>query len=696
MFYNKICQILVASCILLGCFLASSLAAPVRTDLSQIDLLSERSSIEAGSSFYIAVELIPDQGWHAYWENPGDAGLKLEVKWQAPDGFNIGPLQFPTPELIPYQEIVSYGYNASVTVIAKVDVPQGFTASDVTINGDAFWLTCSDTLCVPQEAKVSINLAVGENIINQPVALLIEGVKKNMPVSVNWPSQFHRTADNITIVSDVSEKYQVIESAYLFPRNEGVIENTYIQELSFVDGQIIGRFKNAYDYQDIDNFEYVLVINSEGQKDAYLIKAQQSLVAIAPALIEEEMDIVSPVSTISLVSALFFAFIGGLILNLMPCVFPILSLKALSVVELSKKSPSEVRLSGLLYTSGVLLCFGLVGIGVTSLSLGWGFQMQMPLVNFILGLLMVVIALNLFGLFELGSSIVNLGQGLISGQGYSLVKSRRATFFTGFLAVIVATPCTAPFMAGALGFALAEGGFVGLLIFLMLGLGLAFPYLLICYIPGFQRILPRPGLWMENMRKVLGFPMLATAIWLFWILGKQLGIDAMAISILAGLLLSFALWGLSKNSISWKVVSIISVLAVVYCGFYLSSLSGNDRVYKNDMETGATEFSSDKMQALLDENQAVFVYFTAEWCVTCKLNEKIALSTPEVNDAFKDRDITVMVGDWTNQNPDITKTLRRYGRIGVPLYLYFKKGTKIDNPKILPQILTPNIVIEAL
>jgi thiol:disulfide interchange protein/DsbC/DsbD-like thiol-disulfide interchange protein len=665
-------------------------AQVVITDLSKIELLSDHSSIKAGDSFNIVIELEPNEGWHAYWVNPGDAGLKLEVAWDLPEGVEVGELQFSTPHLIPFEEIVSYGYDGKVTVTAEVKTPDNFESSQLTLAGDAFWLTCSDVLCVPQEAQISHTVLIGENVIDDRGEMLLKAAQEDTPDEANWPSQFHTDGENFTIISKIPDQYPVIESAYLFPRTIGMMENQYYQDLSFIDGNIVGRFKNAYGYSDEDQFEFVLSFKTgDGQDKAFSIVAQKSLIPVAEVRVQEST---SPLTDLGIVTALGFAFLGGLILNLMPCVFPILSLKAMSVVELSGKDPKEVRLSGLLYTAGVLICFGLIGAVVSSLSIGWGFHMQMPVINFTLGLLMVAIGLNLLGVFEFGSSLMGLGQGLVS-EG-SVSKKRRSTFFTGFLAVVVATPCTAPFMAGALGFAFVKGGVIGMSVFLMLGFGLAFPYLLLCFVPVFRNILPRPGAWMETMRTILGFPMFATALWLFWILGNQAGVDALAIGVAASLLLGFALWGMSKTNITWKVVSVICVIGVIYSGFYLSNMKQSTAL--KDESSNAIAFSSDALQNLLIQDQAVFVYFTADWCVTCKLNERVALSQSEVQEAFVENNVTLMVGDWTNQNPDITKTLQSYGRIGVPLYLYFPEGRRLNNPDILPQILTPTTVIEAL
>ncbi len=696
MICRKIWQMLFAANLFVLAALCPSAADVVRTDLSEIEMRTDYRSVSAGDEFHIIIELTPDQGWHAYWENPGDAGLKLEMDWDVPEGVEIGPLQFTTPHLIPFEEIVSYGYDGKVTILADARVAEDVDVSQLQISGNAFWLICSDALCVPQDAKIGFSLPVGESAIEPDLMALVEAAKADMPLTADWVSQFHTDGQSFTVKAEVPAEYPVIESAYLFPHTEGMMENVYHQDLSFVDGNIIGRFQNAYGYVDNQEFSFLLKFKTgDGAEKAYLLTAIKS---DEPVAAPREMAAVQPKvsSELGLAMALSFAFIGGLILNLMPCVFPILSLKAMSVVELSSKHPREARLSGLIYTAGVVVSFGLIGVVVNALSLGWGFHMQMPIVNFILGLLMVLIGLNLLGVFEFGSAFSGWGQGLVQNEG-GKSANRRSTFFTGVLAVVVATPCTAPFMATALGYAFINGGLGGFFVFLSLGLGLAFPYLLLCYAPVLRRALPRPGSWMETMRNILGFPMLATALWLFWILGNQIGVNAMTVAVAASLLLAISLWANSKNKMAWKILSGACLLAVLYFGYVVSNMEiEKTSVAADDGGLNAVPFSSVQLQELIDNRQAVFVYFTADWCVTCKLNERVALSQPEVHKAFSDNGITVMVGDWTNQNPDITKTLQSYGRIGVPLYLYFPAGSDMSNPEVLPQILTSDIVIAVL
>ena len=415
--------------------------------------------------------------------------------------------------------------------------------------------------------------------------------------------------------------------------------------------------------------------------------------------------------TMAVGSALMFAFIGGLILNLMPCVFPVLSIKALSLVEMPRQDRHLARQSGALYTAGILVAFAAVGGALLALraaghAAGWGFQLQNPAFNLVLGLLMLAIGLNLLGVFEIGTRIAGAGQSLTAGG------ERKAAFFTGLLAVLVATPCTAPFMAGALGYALVQPGTVALAIFLSLGLGLAAPYLLISLVPGLGRVLPGPGPWMSGFRSLLAFPMFATGIWLFWIVGKQAGVNAMAVALAAALCFGFALWtyGRAAGAVRpwrWRATAVMALLAAAAVGAAVErpepgTAPATAQATASDADAGTLgllrleRFSPERMAGYIDANQPLFVYFTADWCVNCKVNERVALSTDEVGNAFAEKGIKVLVGDWTNEDPLITEWLQYYGRAGVPLYLYFPSGTSTDGAAILPQVLLPEIVIRAI
>ena len=410
-------------------------------------------------------------------------------------------------------------------------------------------------------------------------------------------------------------------------------------------------------------------------------------------------------------SALLFAFVGGLILNLMPCVFPVLSIKALSLVAMPREDRRLARQSGVLYTVGILVAFtaiggALLGIRAAGHAAGWGFQLQNPAFNLVLGLLMLAIGLNLLGVFEVGARVAGTGQALTAGG------ERKAAFFTGLLAVVVATPCTAPFMAGALGYALMQPAAVALAIFLSLGLGLAAPYLLISLVPAFGRVLPRPGPWMSGFRSVLAFPMFATGLWLFWIIGKQAGVNAMAVAFAAALCFGFALWTYGRamgagRPWPWRTAAATALVATVLVGATVEgpepeAVPATASAADSDSHAGTLgllqleRFSPERMVGYIDSQQPLFVYFTADWCINCKVNERVALSTDEVGEAFAEKNIKVLVGDWTNEDPVITEWLQRYGRAGVPLYLYFPAGASLEDAAILPQVLLPETVIQSI
>lgn len=448
---------------------------------------------------------------------------------------------------------------------------------------------------------------------------------------------------------------------------------------------------------------------SSSRKSAGVIAALGAIYGLAPA---GALAATTPApGEMATGGALLFAFIGGLILNLMPCVFPVLSIKALSLVEMQREDRRLVRQSGLIYTAGILVAFAAVGGALLGLraagnAAGWGFQLQNPAFNLVLGLLMLAIGLNLLGVFEVGARVAGAGQALTAGG------ERKAAFFTGLLAVVVATPCTAPFMAGALGYALMQPGVVALAIFLSLGFGLAAPYLLISLVPAFGRILPKPGPWMAGFRNVLAFPMFATGIWLFWIIGKQAGVNAMAVALAAALCFGFALWTWGRSTGArrpwpWRAAASAALVVTLAAGAAVErpeqqAAPAAASVADADSRAGTLgllqleRFSPERMSGYLDSQQPLFVYFTADWCVNCKVNERVALSTDDVGEAFASKNIKVLVGDWTNEDPVITEWLQRYGRAGVPLYLYFPRGASLDDAAILPQVLLPDIVIQAI
>jgi thiol:disulfide interchange protein DsbD len=464
----------------------------------------------------------------------------------------------------------------------------------------------------------------------------------------------------------------------------------------FADGTLYFELEAMDGVEDIQNFDFIIRLKrADGTDESFDIKAVKNATALASKFsVSDHLDFSANLESLSLWMAQLFAFLGGIILNLMPCVFPILSLKALGLIEMAKKSPAQARMSGNIYTLGVLTCFA--GIAAIMLGLryagevaGWGFHMQIPLVNLTLGLVMVAVALNLLGVFEIGSHLGGAGQALTKGGSY------KESFFTGFLAVIVATPCSAPLMAPALGYGSFAPAINSFLVFIFLGFGLAFPYLLLSYHSGFRKIMPRPGNWMISMRKILSFPMFLTALWLFWILGKQSSVDGMALAVLAAVMMSFAIFSGVRKGVFWKITAVISYIALGYFTYSIYALRSNDAavVTGNDILV-SEDFTTEKMVKYVEEERPLFIYFTADWCVTCKVNEAGVLGTEKVAKLLKKHQVTVLKGDMTNDNPEVVKILRKFGRIGVPLYVFYPKGAKLSDPIILPQILSYSVMAE--
>ena len=680
---------------------------PVRTNYSRAELVAEQASIPVdGGIVTLGLHIAPDPTWHAYWINPGDAGLAVTMRWSLPEGFSASALQFPAPHVIPFGELVTYGFDEPILLLSEIAVPAGQAGDTVDLQGEARWVVCDDELCVPEKASLSLTLAFGDGGLDARHAESFAAARAQLPEVVVWPAQFERVGESVRVAVKTPDSVAEMRDPYLFVESRYIVKYAQ-QSAAFAPGGIVVSMDAGRKVDAATEFSTVLrFTDSAGDERAVRVEVQAATdtaplaaggaMASLPAL---------PLGDMSLPVALLFAFLGGVILNLMPCVFPILSMKALSLVRMGHTGRQEAQQSGLLYTAGILFAFALAGGVLVVLreagqAVGWGIQMQFPFVNLGLALLMLAIALNLLGVFEFGVRAAGIGQALTAGS------ERRAAFFTGLLAVVVATPCTAPFMAGALGYALVQPVPVALGIFLALGIGLAFPYLLISFVPSLGRIMPRPGPWMATFRSILAFPMLATAVWLFWILGKQLGASSMAVGLLAAVFFAFSLWAYgrvfgSAQPWPWRGVAAAALVVTLFTGASVEDYRIDPAALADGQsgtlgELTVEQFTPERVADYVESGQPVFVYFTADWCVNCKLNERMALASEKVGTAFSERGIKVIEGDWTNQDPAITEWLRRYGRVGVPLYLYFPKGSSVAEAAVLPQILLPDIVIAAI
>ncbi len=663
---------------------------------AQVRLIPEQAIIAPGQTVTFALHMAPDPGWHTYWSNPGDAGIVTSIDWTLPEGFTVGDLRFPTPEKVPQGPLMNYGYGDPVSLLVDLTVPDsGVVGADIAIAAHVNWLVCDDKICVPEDQGFSLSLPVGEAaMVNSQYSALFAAARAALPQASPWPAQFSWSAeDGFALKLDFGTDGLDLSDVWFFPDQDGLIAYAAEQDWTLKDNGLLLAVA-AGGAAPGGEISGVLKLRA---KDAGEAQGYQFTATRAAEPLGRGGGAAIGVQPMSLGLALAFALLGGLILNLMPCVFPVLSLKALALAKMSGQE-RQARASGLFYTFGVLASFALIAtilLAVRGLGaqVGWGFQLQSPLVVAALAYLMMLIGMNLLGVYQVGGGMMAWGDRLIRGEG------RAASFLTGVLAAVVATPCTAPFMAAALGFALVQPAAVAMTVFLGLGLGLALPYLLLAYWPRLRQFLPRPGAWMERFKQFMAFPMFATALWLLWVIGQQGG-TAAVMMVLAGLLaIGFALWAWQAGETAAKgrarhLWRLCATAAIALALFGAIQANFNARLASTQPAVlAADRFTPQRLAQLRAAQQPVFVYFTAAWCITCKVNERLALETEQVKRAFKVQGVQVLKADWTNRDADIARTLRQYGRSGIPLYLYFAPGADAE---ILPQILTPGLIIEAV
>lgn len=699
---------------LLSVFLVSFAGGIVQAQTPEnrvkIRVLPAQTTIEPGQDMWIAVEQSIREGWHTYWQNPGDSGAAPNINWTLPDGFEISDIHWPVPHKIPYPPLLNYGYEDNVILLQKLKAPEVLPEEPLTLTADIDLLVCKEE-CIPEFHTVE-QVLNDASIPPEENTAYIETALQSLPQEADWDARFEIAAD--TLFLTLPRPSIDFESVELFPVEWGVVENAAPAESRVEDDNIvIEQPAGDRDLAALDRLPFVAVFtDSAGMRQGYAFSAVRpdSQPASLPLPATERPD-ETGLQDVTILQALFLAFLGGLILNLMPCVFPVLSIKALSLVRQSQKDRVLVRLSGAAYTLGVLLSFLLIaGLLIifkeAGAQIGWGFQLQNPVVITLLAYLLFLIGLNLSGYFEFGGRFMNLGGRLTQKEGLS------GSFFTGVLATIVATPCTAPFMGVAIGFALTQTPLATLSIFLALGFGLAFPYLILSLVPALQRILPKPGTWMDTFKQFLAFPMFASAVWLVWVLSQQTSSAGVLGSLSGMLAIAFAIWLWQKagTGIRKIVMRVLALLSVLYALFAVSAASvpstlvpGKivpvDGTEKPGSEAGpfGEVWTPVKLETLLAESDnPVFVEMTAAWCITCKVNHATSLNIDSTKSLFSDNNVHYLIGDWTNQDAEITQYLERYGRSGVPLYVYYgpRDPDYGERPEavVLPQILTPGIV----
>ncbi len=691
----------------------AAFAKPVDTGHLEAELVVQEQGAVAGGTVYVALRQTIDKGWHTYWRNPGDSGEATRITWTLPAGWQAGAFVWPTPSRLPIGPLLNYGYTGEVLLPLPLQVPASARpGSTARLEAHAQFLVCELT-CVPEEARLTIDVPVvaaaarPDPVWGERIASALAAAPKPAGLAAVYRVEGETLKLAVTggplTGADLSR-------AYFFPFSPTLIDHAKPQAIERGAQGVTLTLPGGYAFGASEIPATVTGVLSLGDS-AWEVSATAGAIpasaggqgALPPAPVEAH-DPAAPVATggtLGLPLALAFAFLGGLILNLMPCVFPVLSMKAAALAGHAHEAKAA-RAQGVAYLLGVVATFltlaaVLIALKAAGQAIGWGFQLQSPVMVAGLAVVMLLVALNLSGVYEAGTSLQGAGSGLASRGG--LIGS----FLTGVLAVVVAAPCTAPFMASAMGYALTQSPSVSLPVFAALGLGLAAPFVALSFAPALLQRMPRPGPWMETLRRVLAFPMYAAVAWLVWVLAQQAGPASLAWMLAAGVLVAFAawLWGLAQNSDRPALPRGLAALAAVGVLGLLALLaletprdSAPAGAASATAEVPYEAWSPERLAALRAEGRPVFVNFTAAWCVTCQVNERTSLSTKAVAEALKRNNAVYLKADWTSRDGAIAAALAEHGRVGVPLYLVY--GADSSPPVVLPQLLSEGLVAEAL
>jgi len=656
-------------------------------------LVAESASVAPGGTVTVAFEQVIRPKWHTYWLNPGDVGQPTTLNWSLPGGWKAGALKWPYPMRLPVGPFMDYGYEGKVWILTTLTAPtDAATGSTITLSAKASWLVCKE-ICIPEDAALVLPIKIGAPAQSAPAVAAFTAARARLPVPSPWAMRY---ALGPALELYVAAKALVAAhpvGAQFFPFATGVVIAPAAQTMGFANNGLVLRMTPGKSFAKKGGaLEGVLVLSSsDGSVSALQVKALPG--PVPPATFDDGEK-----SDVGLLLALAFAFVGGLILNLMPCVLPVLAMKAFALSSQAGRDRAEAVRESLAYGVGAILSF--VGFGALLIALraggqtiGWGFQLQEPIVVGAFALLMFGVGLNLSGVFELAA--------FGGGDGLTRRGGEAGSFFTGILAVAVAAPCTAPFMASALGYGLTQPAAIALAIFFVLGLGFAAPFVLVGISPAVMRALPKPGPWMLYLKQVLAFAMYGTAAWLVWVLAQQAGANAVACALAALVAAGFAawVWGTSRNASPrgrgiGALVTLLAMVVAFACLALLKAVPATTGSSVNVTGLASEPYSAARLAALRAANRAVFVNATAAWCITCLVNDEAALSGARVRQAFAQHHVAYVVADWTRRNPEITALLAEHGRPGVPLYLYYAPGAV--EPKILPQILSERAVLDAL
>jgi thiol:disulfide interchange protein/DsbC/DsbD-like thiol-disulfide interchange protein len=714
---------------LLGLMLLSPAVYPLSGNFSATDnvkarLISETDSIAPGQSIWVALEFDIREGWHTYWRNPGDSGQATKLVWTLPAGLTAGDIVWTTPHRFEIAPLVNYGYAKHAMHLVKITAAPDLKSdshSPLLLAAKASWLVCSD-VCIPESADLKLQMPVSAvpGALDPTLAPLFAAARADLPGAA--PAATEAMVDNGQLVLTLGKEWGAtlsrVESLAFYPFDDGAIEYAAPQTLTRRDGSLALAMKIGYQPPKSGAVRGVLLATERSGNDTITVPIEIAANLSPSAALDRAAGQAAPrfpvgkatgslarADTPALPALVLLAVLGGLILNLMPCVFPVLSIKAIGLVEQAKKHPAAVRTKGLVFAAGVIA--SMLGLAAVLLALraggeqiGWGFQLQSPLFVTLMIYLLLAVGLNLSGVFEVGGGLAGVGDALTQGDSY------RASFFTGVLTTLVATPCTAPFMAAAVGAALTQSPLVALVIFAALGAGLALPYLLLSLAPWMRRALPKPGAWMDTLKQIFAFPMYASAAWLLWVLAQQTSSLGLGAALAGAILVGLAAWAYQKSkgvSSGGRMVALTTAIASVLLAVVLPARFADVAAASPSASPSAASQTSEawqpydeaRVRELNARGAPLLVNFTASWCLTCLVNERNAFADSAVQQTFRDKGVTLMKGDWTNSDPAITKALAEFGRAGVPLYVVYNSKPGSTSPQVLPQLLTPGIVEKA-
>lgn len=704
------------------CFLllALSLLSPLfaqEEDLLKAQIIAETTTIQPGHPFWVAIRIDITEGWHSYWKNPGDSGMAASIQWDLPAGFIPGQTEWPYPASFEVNGLTGYGFEGQTWLLTQITPPKDLKIdSSVDLNANIRWLVCSDTTCVPGQTSTKTSLVVkGEpTTFNLDHQIDFIAARSKLP-KLDWNVEIVRSGELLELrISKEGFPIDHITEAQFFPIHKRTIDVKTAPVVSKTNNQLSLALREhpSSNRKVMQNLEGVVLIkDAEGNPHPVAIQAawpphpEEPIAMADKPIVDEESAPVNMEFEGGVALAIVFAFLGGMILNLMPCVLPVISFKVLSFVKMARESRSETMKHGIAFSMGVIISFWVLAIIMLILqaygrSVGWGFQLQEPLFVAILAAFLFIFALSLFGVFELGTSLTSL-----AGQAQSQKSGLVSSFLSGILATAVATPCTGPFLGSAIGFAVTLPAWESLIIFTSLGMGMAFPYMILAAYPNLMRFLPKPGNWMVAFKELMGFMMIAAVLWLVWVFGAQtnsLGVVVLLNSFffIALACWIFGKWGTPVQSYRVRMTSYI-MAAICFCGAGTALLNvtapwvmAYTPLSSSGEQSEWIDFSEEKIAELRAQGIPVFVDFTAKWCLICQANHFV-LTTNEVNKEFDRLGVVRMKADWTKSDEGITKALRRFGRNGVPLYVLYEGNTN-SQPKILPQVLTPDVVISYL